>query len=130
MAQTKAVKTRLRDEWIARVDALADQVQRWCQAEGWAVARQMKTIREREIGVYDAPELRILVDDGEIHLSPIALEVLGSKWRVDLKGYPTLSRVKLLPAEEGWTIMTDSNVPLRRPWDSKTFVELGHDLLN
>lgn len=119
-----------RQEWVARVNALADQVQQWCEAEGWGVEREEKPIREKAFGQYVVPLLRITAPGGELHLNPIALHVIGGDGRVDLEAFPTLSRIKLVGENGHWKIMTDSNVPLRRPWDPQTFVELAHDLLS
>lgn len=67
----------------------------------------------------------------EIRNEPVmvALHVVGGDGRVDLEGYPTLSRVKLIGTPGGWTIMTDSNVPLRLPWNADTFRQLAEDLV-
>ena len=80
------------------------------------------------------PHLRIrLPNDGNgpprhLLMTPIALHIVGGDGRVDLEGYPTLSRVKLIGTGNAWTIMTDSNVPLRLPWKAGTFKQLGEDL--
>lgn len=92
--------------------------------------REDKPVRERLLGDYTVPLLRIMLPRGELHLNPIALDVIGADGRVDLEAFPTLSRVKLIGENGGWKIMTDSNVPLRRPWEPATFVELVNDLLS
>ncbi|HEY3245788.1 MAG TPA: hypothetical protein VGM03_20775 [Phycisphaerae bacterium] len=119
-----------REAWIARLNALADEVTFWCQSEGWAVERGENTIREPSLGSYAVPSLRITLSGGELLLNPIALEVIGGDGRVDLEAFPTLSRVKLVGDSGGWKIMTDSNIPLRQPWERQTFVQLAHDLLS
>jgi hypothetical protein len=129
MTQTADPYAQRRHEWLTRVNALADQVEKWSRAEGWEVERENKTIREKLVGEYEVPVLRIAPTGGELHLNPVALHVIGGDGRVDLEAFPTLSRVKLVGENGGWKIMTDSNVPLRRPWDSATFVELAKDLL-
>lgn len=119
-----------RQEWVGRVNALVGEVSAWCQAEGWLVESDQKTLREQLLGKYAVPSLRIHAPGGEVLLNPIALHVAGGDGRVDLEAFPTLSRVKLVGAANGWTIMTDSNVPLRQPWDRQTFVQLVRDLLS
>ena len=55
---------------------------------------------------------------------------MGGDGRVDVEVYPTLSRVRLDGADDGgWVIMTDSNVPLRLPWNGDTFRQLAQDLV-
>jgi hypothetical protein len=130
MTQTADPSAQRRHEWVLRVNSLADQVQKWCQDEGWGVQREEKTVREKVLGEYAVPLLRISAPGGELDLNPIALNVIGGDGRVDLEAFPTLSRVKLVGEGDGWKIMTDSNVPLRRPWNAQTFVELARDLLS
>ena len=115
-------------EWVRRIAALADDVERWATAEGWPVHREQKQIRERLVGEYQAPVLRIRVPGGDIYLTPVALHVVGADGRVDLEAWPTLNRVKLVGRDGRWEIVTDSNVPLREPWDRDQFVRLVHDL--
>lgn len=118
-----------RRQWVARVEALIAQIEKWAEAEDWAVARQTKTIHERLIGDYSVPVLRVRLPGGEVHVNPVGLHVIGADGRVDLEAFPTLNRIKLIGANKSWQIITDSNVPLRQPWNSKTFVQLAHDLL-
>ena len=117
-----------RREWIQRVTALVDQVQQWATAEGWLVHRTEKQLHERLIGDYSVPTLQIRAPGGELFLKPIAFHIVGADGRVDLEAWPTLNRVKLVGRDGNWQIVTDSNVPLRKPWDSETFVELVRDL--
>lgn len=117
-----------RDEWLHRVGNLIDQVEAWSTAEGWAVLRDDKRIRERLLGEYTAPALRIRAPGGDVFLTPIALHIVGADGRVDLEAWPTLNRVKLVGRDGAWQIMTDSNVPLREPWGRDTFVSLVRDL--
>jgi hypothetical protein len=60
----------------------------------------------------------------------VGLHIVGGDGRVDIEGYPTLNRVKLIGVPGGWTIMTDSNVPLRVPWNAETFHQLARDLVS
>jgi hypothetical protein len=130
MTQLADTNARDRQQWVGRVTALADQVEGWARDQGWVVEREEKTIREDELGEYTVPALRIGLEGGEIHLIPIALHVIGADGRVDLRAYPTLSRVKLVGEKGAWQIMTDSNVPLRVPWDPPHFAQLVRDLLS
>jgi len=119
-----------RQDWVARVEALANEISQWAGAQGWRVERSSKTIEEDALGTYQVPTLHIIRPGGELVLNPVALHVIGSDGRVDLEAFPTLARVKLCGGGGGWRIMTDSNVPLRQPWDAKTFVQLADDLLS
>lgn len=118
-----------RDDWIARVNALVDQIEAWAQAENWETERHQKQINERLLGAYAVPELVVRLQGGYLTVNPIALHTVGGNGRIDIEAIPTLSRVKLVGVEGGWEIWTDSNVPLRVPFDGEHFVQLAHDLL-
>lgn len=125
-----------RDDWVRRVAALVEQIALWSREAGWPVETGRETIEERRFGRYEAPAARVQLPKGDLPeravlVVPVALEVPGGDGRVDVEGYPTLSRVKLLGGGDGrWTIMTDSNVPLRLPWDGDTFRQLAQDLVS
>ena len=129
--QTNSLAWQKRQQrWLDHVNALSAQVAEWSSAEKWEVERDRKSIREKAVGEYEVPVLRIRHPEGELLLEPIGLVAAGAEGRVDLEAFPTLSRVKFLGGEHGWTIMTDSNVPLRVPWTREAFVQLAGDLLS
>lgn len=130
MPQTLEQSHERRQEWISRVRALAEQIVEWSTGAGWRVEREEKTVQEELLGRYDVPVLHIHLPGGELVLNPIGLDVIGANGRVDLEAFPTLARVKLIGSPEGWRIMTDSNVPLRQPWNGHTFVQLADDLMS
>ena len=130
MTQTADPYQLRREAWITRVRALADQIKGWSQSQGWSVEGELKTVHEDLLGEYSISALRITTPIGTLHFNPIALHVAGADGRIDLEAFPTLSRVKLLGANGGWKVMTDSNVPLREPWNEKTFVQLASDLMS
>ncbi len=116
-------------QWVARVDALINQVNEWATAQGWATARTTRSVNERLLGQYTVPVLRVRLPGGEIHVIPVGLNVVGADGRIDIEAFPTLNRVKLVGRENEWQIYTDSNVPLRQPWNPETFAQLALDLL-
>ena len=118
-----------RQKWIDRVEALVNQVDEWAKGQGWTVVRGRKHIQESAIGLYDVPILEARLSDGQIWIKPIGLNVIGADGRVDIEALPTLNRVRLIVRDNQWQIFTDSNVPLRQPWNAETFVQLAHDLL-
>jgi hypothetical protein len=118
-----------RQQWIARVEALIAQIEDWAGAEGWATARAEKTVYESSLGNYKVPLLRVRLPAGEIHVAPVALQIVGANGRVDIEAFPALNRVKLIGRDDQWEIYADSNLPLRRPWDQQTFVQLAQDLV-
>jgi hypothetical protein len=123
----EAREARLQD-WLQSVERLVVQIEGWCDELQWSVRRRDKEVRERLLGSYTVPELAVRTPAGEVYVKPIALHVVGADGRVDLEAWPSLNRVKLLRAEGGWRVVTDSNVPLHRPWDRDTFAMLVRDL--
>jgi hypothetical protein len=124
-----------RDDWLRRVTALVEQISQWSREAGWAVELGRETIEERLLGRYEAPAARVQLPAGDLPeravlVVPISSQTSGGNGRVDIEGYPTLSRVRLIGTEHGdWTVMTASNVPLRQPWNGDTFRQLAQDLV-
>lgn len=124
-----------RDEWVRRVRNLVDQLAGWSQAMGWEVDRTEENLEEKPLGPYVAPGARIRLHgppgrpERILLVTPIALHIIGGDGRVDLEGYPTLNRVKLIGTAGGWKVVTDSNVPLRIAWDQASFSQLVEDLV-
>jgi len=117
-----------RDEWLQLLHHLLKQIEDWSIAQGWSVQRQSKQVHDGDLGEYTAPVLIIRGPGGALYVTPIGLNIIGAKGRVDLEAWPTLNRVKLLRRDDQWHIVTDSNVPIRAPWNAETFVQLVGDL--
>jgi len=119
-----------REEWIARVTALVNQISKWAVAEGWKVDRDEKSITEELLGTYKVPSVIVKLKEGEVMLNPIALHTAGGDGRVDLRAMPTLARVKLMWGRGKWEAYADPNVPLRMDWNQANFARLAQDLLS
>ena len=130
MPATPDVAGDRRDAWVKRVQQFVREVKAWAEGEGWSTHETVKEIREYGIGEYEAAYLRVRLPEGEVHVTPIALDLARGRGRIDLESFPNLNRVKLIGNDEGeeWAIITDSGVPLRRPWSRETFVQLARDL--
>jgi hypothetical protein len=124
-----AVLEQRRQWWMARVESEIKQIEVWAKGQGWATARTERTVMERPLGEYTVPVLRVRLPVGEVHVIPVGLQVMGADGRIDIEAFPTLNRVKLIGRGNQWVIYTDSNVPLRQPWNAETFAQLAHDLL-
>lgn len=118
-----------RGEWVARAEAVINQVEQWAAAEGWATARSQRTITERELGQYTVPLLRVRLPLGEVHVIPIARNVIGADGRIDIEAFPTTDRVKLIGRGRDWEIYSDNNDLVPAPWNAKTFARIAQDLL-
>jgi hypothetical protein len=128
---SSANREQQRQEWIARVDRLIAEIAEWSRAEiGWQVEQDRKVIVEDTLGEYEVPTLLVSLPGGQVSVNPIAHHVVGAQGRVDLEAYPTLNRVKLLWTPKGMQVITDSNIPLRVPWNREAFIQLVLDLLS
>ena len=108
------------DNWLVRLNDLANQVAGWVEAEpDWSVEWGKTVITEDEVGTYTAPTLTIFTVGGRAVLEPIALLGFGVRGIVELYAWPTLRRVRLLIRDDvaKWEVMTDSGIKLRQPWD-------------
>lgn len=73
---------RLRNEWIASLNQLLDQLQEWLQQadpEGLLDIITYKIARtERGLGTYDAPAMKIRLGAGEVDIVPISVSRRGT----------------------------------------------------
>ncbi len=112
----------------ARVNQMADDVERWADAFGWATHRMYKRRAESRTGERQVPFIRVRTPNGQLHLDPIGLDVIGADARVDLESWPNLNRVVLLGGDGGWQVRTDRRVTLPEPWGRDLFRRPADDL--
>ena len=123
----------VREEWTQALRTLEKNLTEWSEEEGWQIRPFERIFTEASTGQYTAPDLVIETPDGE----RLNVEVKGrgpseASGRVQLSAWPTLFRVILLhkSGEENWVIRTDSGIPIRQPWNQKTFISVAKDLLS
>jgi len=120
---------RTRDEWLAVTERLASDIEKWATELGWAVARlEGRTITEKGIGSYAAPDLRIKTPHGILDVEVKARRVVGAEGRADLVAFPSLHRMLLVRIGNKWLVKTDAGIDWPRKWGKKTFVELAETL--
>src|SRR5687767_1737532 len=95
------------EEWLDTLRQLFAQTSDWISAQNWWFEEDTKTIRENELGTYDAPVFRIRTQTSRLVLEPVARYVIGADGRVDLEAWPSLNRIKLIRRKGEWQIMTD-----------------------
>ncbi len=79
---------------------------------------------------YDVPVLRIWSPLGELHLEPVARNVIGGAGRVDLSAWPSLNHVKLLWIDGAIRVVTSIRDILDADWDEQTFERIASELLS
>ena len=98
---TVANREKVREQWLADVGQLVDQVEAWCKEQGWATRRALKEIEEMDLGAYQAPMLLIQQWDVQLLLEPIARFVGGADGRVDLYRMPQYDEVAMILRKTG-----------------------------
>lgn len=113
--------TEKRQDWVAQVEALIQDVSRWCEGNGWLAMRSTKQVSEDQIGTYEVPCLTIQAPSGRFHIDPIGVNIIGAQGRVDILAYPSMNRLLLVRKENKWVLLTESRVPWPKEWGEDAF---------
>lgn len=107
----------VRDEWVAAVTALVDQVEGWCKELDWATRRAAKRVKDdRAVGPYEVPMLLMQHWDAKLLLTPVSRVVAGGGGRVDLYTMPEYDDVAALLWEGGaWQMYVQLGAEQRDP---------------
>ena len=127
MAKTKN-HTKEREEWLALVRKLCDDIKSWAEEEHWFVHEDHKTIRGEKIGEYEVPVLLIRAGAGRISVEPIGREIVGADGRVDIGAFPTFDRMVLVRTKGKWVLETDHCEVWPVPWSREAFLEVVETL--
>jgi hypothetical protein len=96
---------KTRDEWVGRLAALVDDVEKWAKELGWSTRRLETELEEPEIGKYVAPMLLLQEGTVRIQLEPIARFGVGFDGLVDLYRMPAYDDIaSLSPSNGQWQI--------------------------
>jgi hypothetical protein len=85
-----------RANWIERVNALVDQVERWAKEIGWSTRRLEKKLDDPWIGKHRVPALLMQEDLFRVLLEPIGRSSMGSEGIVDLYLMPAYDDIARL----------------------------------
>lgn len=131
MANDDATSRAARDRqtWRAAVEELTAQVEAWARGRNWAVRREAKQVHESRLGTYTLPALSILAPAGQLQFDPVARDIVRGEGRVDLLGWPSLTRMMLIRTSGQWVLKTDSGVEWPEGWSEATFARMA-ELLN
>jgi hypothetical protein len=112
LAETEDAQT-LRNEWLADLKALIDQLKGWL-AEAidqklLTIKEERTVIREERIGSYYAPNLTIVAPSGfSVQITPKARFVAGAEGRVDLES-PAIKEILVRNKAGQWQLAEPSN---------------------
>lgn len=106
---------KARAEWLEDLIQLFGDIREWAETEGWEVRTKPYELTEENLGTYSAPFLIIRTPGEPVFVEPVARFVLGAQGRVDLYGYPSLTRAMLLRKRAGsgekWIIKPELGWP-------------------
>lgn len=121
---------QIRDEWIAEIDHLFRDAERWSTSRGWMTLREERTITEDRLGSYQVPVLLIHTPQGRLLLTPEARYVVGASGLIDLSLYPSFdSLVSLVKRDEGWRFQARDRDEAGESWSEESFVRVVNRLL-
>ncbi len=96
---------KIREDWLARLSELINQVDGWCFGFGWSSKRIDKKMDDPEIGSYQAPTLLLQAGVTRVILEPISRSVPGAEGVVDLYQLPAHDDTATLLSQHGrWWI--------------------------
>jgi hypothetical protein len=121
---SKDERAKERGEWLALVNELLDEIESWAVARKWPTHREKKPAYESELGKYTLPVLTILAPTGPIRVDPVARFVAGADGRVDLLGWPTMNRMRLIRQGDAWVMKPEYGMKWRGAWGEGAFARL------
>ncbi len=117
------------DAWLADVEGVFDQAERWAAKRQWMTKRDSKVITEESIGQYEAPVLLIHTPQGRLLLDPIARFVFGAEGRIDFCVMPSFDSVMLVKTDGNWSFSSNSRADLELPWSEPSFEKVAVEIL-
>ena len=92
----------VRDEWIAELERMAGDLERWAAESDWDVKRETKEIVEDELGSYMVPVMRIQTMRGRLYFDPICRYVMGASGRIEINATPSFWQAILIKEKGQW----------------------------
>lgn len=122
---------QVRDEWIAEIGAMADDVERWAKENDWDTKRETREMSEEGVGTYRAPVVRVQTMQGRVYFEPVARFISGGPTgRIELIGTPSFWQVVLIREEGRWHFYTEDFEDLHKEWTKEGFTDAVAYLLS
>lgn len=128
-AESANVAVQTLYQWLADVEELARDVERWSNQNNWLVRRDTKSITEDKLGSYLVPYLTIRAPQGGMIFEPIARYVVGASGRVDLCAFPSFFNAVVVRTDSGWHIKSLDKDSVDRRWSEESFLETASQLM-
>jgi hypothetical protein len=117
------VRQLVRDEWVRDVSRLVGEAEAWSGERGWVAKRMGKTLKDKFLGAYEAPQLLIHTTQHQLLLDPVARYVPGASGLLDLAVLPSYESVMITRADGKWSIHPVGDGGRRREWSERAFVD-------
>jgi hypothetical protein len=122
------VKPYVLANWLAALEDLSQDVEKWATGQNWMVKREMHKINEYFLGVYHAPRLLIHSSDGRLLLQPISRFVIDAEGLVELSVMPSYESARIVRLNESWHLQPLQIEGRRQKLSEKTFLESAGQL--
>lgn len=116
------------NRWLEAVNRVMDEVRGWAASHGWRTKVEPITITEQHLGEYEVPVLTVVTGAGSLLVEPVARWASPGEGRIDVYGWPSLSRLMLIRQSGAWHLETEGAVPWPFEWSEETFTDLIHRL--
>jgi hypothetical protein len=120
---------KVRDAWVAEVEKMADDLERWSADNDWDTKREMKELEEEGLGRYRVPVVRVQTMQGRLYFEPVARFILGAAGRIELTATPSFWQVILLKERGRWQFFDENLKNLRKAWAIDDFQKIAVDLM-
>lgn len=96
---------RLRNDWLHQLSELVDRIRHWADELDWSTRPIEVTLRDSQLGKYQAPALLMQKEAVRVLLEPVARSAPGAEGVVDLYLMPSYDDIASLYLREGdWRI--------------------------
>lgn len=126
--RTEQLRHQIRTEWVAELDRLATDVERWAAADDLGTRRLSKRVQGDDVEPYDAPVVSVQTPFGRVHFNPISRFALGTEGRIEVYAEPSFAQLLLLKVGGAWQFYTEDLVPLNKSWSEQSFRDVVREL--
>lgn len=120
---------QVRDAWIAEIDQMAGDVERWAKENDWDTKRDTQEIVEDEIGRYALAVVRVQSMHGRLYFDPIARFLMGASGRIEIIATPSFYQVVLVKENGKWQFLDENLHHLKKTWSREDFTEVAVHLM-
>jgi hypothetical protein len=124
------VRPLILQEWVAEVVRRVAEAEEWCASKEWLARRKSKSLKDKFLGSYDAPQLHVSAFDNHFLLAPVARFAPGTSGLLDLALLPSYDSVLVVHSAGQWRIDPVEADTRRRPWSKAAFIDTVTQLIS